>query len=79
MPGELFAILAKGMRKKPEHRHASASEMRALLVGWLLESGVDTDITNRSIRPARAPVAPPPSREPTLDDLIAGVFARRPS
>lgn len=79
MPGELFAILAKGMRKKPEHRHASASEMRALLVGWLLERGVDTDITGRSIRPARAPAAPPVQREPTLDDLIADVLVRRPS
>jgi serine/threonine-protein kinase len=54
MDGELFAILARGVRKAPSDRWESAAAVRDALTTWLLARGVRDDASGRTLRSPRA-------------------------
>lgn len=63
LDGKLWAILARGLRKEPTQRFATAAEMRDALATWLATRSGETQD-----RPP--PVAPTPTRPPTFDDDV---------
>lgn len=53
---ELFAIVERGLRKDPKARWRSMRVMGVELGQWLLDQGVEEDITNTAVRPTWLPV-----------------------
>jgi serine/threonine-protein kinase len=46
----LAAIIHRGLQKERDRRFASAAELWAALANWLIDQGVETDVTGQSLR-----------------------------
>jgi serine/threonine protein kinase len=46
----LWTIVERGLRKRPEQRWQNMREMGEALAGWLLDQGIEDDVSNASIR-----------------------------
>jgi serine/threonine-protein kinase len=53
----LVAIIGRGLRKDADQRWSSADELAAALAGWLLDAGIESDISGRSLREHLLPKA----------------------
>jgi serine/threonine-protein kinase len=70
----LSAIVLRGLRRNPDERWQSASELAAELCSWLLACGFETDVCEHSLRARLVDRAAPDSGH---DDPHAHVMPRR--
>jgi serine/threonine protein kinase len=80
LDSKLWAILARGLRKDPAQRFASAEELRDALGSWLAtRSGEPTATEDRAptvvetipaFQPVDGPAATPTTKPPSFDDVV---------
>jgi serine/threonine-protein kinase len=64
----LSAIVLRGLRRNPDERWQSASELAAELCSWLLACGFETDVCEHSLRARLVDRAAPDSGHDAQDD-----------